>query len=150
MMKEVTKVFVGAYTMMANGNLLSRVGTALTAMMAHSYHVPFIVCCETYKFTERVQLESISFNELGDPEELLKDLESQEDELLEEGTKKQISVLKKWKELPNLTLLNLIYDLTPTEFITMVITEVGMVPPTSVQVIIREFSDKDQTSAQDD
>jgi translation initiation factor eIF-2B subunit delta len=51
--------------MMANGNLISRVGTALVAMMAHAYHVPFIVCCETYKFTERVQLESISFNELG-------------------------------------------------------------------------------------
>lgn len=26
MMKEVTKVFVGAYTLMANGNLISRVG----------------------------------------------------------------------------------------------------------------------------
>ena len=62
-MKEVSKVFVGAYTMMANGNLLSRVGTALTAMVANSYHVPFIVCCETYKFTERIQLESISFND---------------------------------------------------------------------------------------
>lgn len=64
-MKEATKVFVGAYTMMANGNLLSRVGTGLIATIAQTYHVPFIVCCETYKFTERVQLESISFNELG-------------------------------------------------------------------------------------
>lgn len=64
-MSSVTKVFVGAYTMMANGNLMSRVGTALIAIMAQSYHVPFIVCCETCKFSERVQLESISFNELG-------------------------------------------------------------------------------------
>lgn len=125
-MKEVSKVFVGAYTMMANGNLLSRVGTALTAMVANSYHVPFIVCCETYKFTERIQLESISFNELGNPEEL------------QEGSGEQ-KTLKNWKDLPNLTLLNLIYDLTPTEFIAMVITEVGTVPPTSVPVIIREF-----------
>lgn len=64
-MKEVSKVFVGASTMMANGNLISRSGTAVIALMAHNYQVPFIVCCETYKFTERVQLESISFNELG-------------------------------------------------------------------------------------
>lgn len=70
-MKEVTKVFVGAYTVMANGNLISRAGTALIALTAKTYHVPFIVCCETYKFTERVQLESISFNELGEERFLL-------------------------------------------------------------------------------
>jgi len=33
--------------------------------MAKTYHIPFIVCCETWKFTEKVQLESISVNELG-------------------------------------------------------------------------------------
>jgi len=32
-----------------------------------------------------------------------------------------------------------VYDLTPAEFIGMVITEVGMVPPTSVPVILREY-----------
>lgn len=36
-------------------------------------------------------------------------------------------VLKNWKEIPALKLLNLMYDLTPSEFIAMVITEVGMV-----------------------
>eukprot|EP01114_Cavostelium_apophysatum_P019771 TRINITY_DN6455_c0_g1_i3.p1 TRINITY_DN6455_c0_g1~~TRINITY_DN6455_c0_g1_i3.p1 ORF type:complete len:343 (-),score=99.23 TRINITY_DN6455_c0_g1_i3:16-1044(-) len=134
MMKEVSKVFVGAFTMMANGNLISRVGTAVIAMMANTYNIPFIVCCETYKFTERVQLESISFNELGDPDELrVKNSDSVSD------------VLKDWKEVPPLKLLNLIYDLTPMEFIMMVITEVGMVPPTSVPVILREYSTNYQT-----
>jgi translation initiation factor eIF-2B subunit delta len=140
-MKGVSKVFVGAYTVMANGNLVSRNGTALVALMAQTYHVPFIVCCETYKFTERVQLESISFNELGtaclfismlihaagDPDELV----------LKEGEKG--AALKGWKELPALKLLNLVYDLTPNQFIVMVITEVGMVPPTSVPAILREY-----------
>jgi translation initiation factor eIF-2B subunit delta len=64
-MNGVTKVFVGAYAMMANGNLISRAGTALVAMTAKNYNKPFLVCCETYKFTDRVQLESFSFNELG-------------------------------------------------------------------------------------
>eukprot|EP01116_Phalansterium_solitarium_P008498 TRINITY_DN22404_c0_g1_i1.p1 TRINITY_DN22404_c0_g1~~TRINITY_DN22404_c0_g1_i1.p1 ORF type:complete len:658 (+),score=151.15 TRINITY_DN22404_c0_g1_i1:159-2132(+) len=128
-MKEVSKVFVGAYAMMANGNLISRVGTAIVAMMAQNYHVPFIVCCESYKFTERVQLESISFNEIGDPDELVSATDSSD------GSK----VLTKWKETRHLKLLNLRYDLTPSEFIKMVITEHGMVPPSSVSVILREY-----------
>lgn len=132
MMKEVSKVFVGAYAMMANGNLLSRSGTALVAMMASSYQVPFIVCCETCKFTDRVQLESISFNELGNPEEIL--AENTE----ADGTPNNL--LKEWKDIPNLKLLNLMYDLTPSQFITAVVTEVGMTPPTSVPVVLRIFS----------
>jgi translation initiation factor eIF-2B subunit delta len=42
---------------------------------------------------------------------------------------------------PSLTLqaLNLCYDITPIQFIAVVVTEVGMIPPTSVPVIIREY-----------
>lgn len=62
---QVSKVFVGAYSMLSNGTLISRVGTAVVAAMAHSYNVPVMVCCETYKFSERVLLDSICFNQLG-------------------------------------------------------------------------------------
>lgn len=48
--------------------------------------------------------------------------------------------MKDWKNIPNLKLLNLFYDLTPTEFIDMVITEVGMVPVTSGKNIFKFFS----------
>jgi translation initiation factor 2B subunit (eIF-2B alpha/beta/delta family) len=57
-----------------------------------------------------------------------------------EVAKEKEDVLEKWREIPTLKLLNLIYDVTPSEFITMVITEVGMVPPTSVPVILREYA----------
>ena len=33
--------------------------------MAKSCNVPVLVCCETYKFSERVQTDSFVFNELG-------------------------------------------------------------------------------------
>ena len=52
-MKEVTKIILGASSMMANGAAASRVGTACVAMMAKNYHKPVIFCCETYKFTPR-------------------------------------------------------------------------------------------------
>ena len=49
------QVFLGASAMLANGNVISRVGTASVAMMARQYKVPVLVCCETYKFSEKVR-----------------------------------------------------------------------------------------------
>ena len=34
--------------------------------MAKRYSVPVVVCCETYKFSENVQLDSFTKNELGE------------------------------------------------------------------------------------
>lgn len=64
-MHEVTRVFLGASSVLGNGSVYSRVGTACVAMVANAYGVPVIVCCEAYKFHERVQLDSICCNELG-------------------------------------------------------------------------------------
>ncbi len=47
--------------------------------------------------------------------------------------------LNDWKSIDKLRLLNLGYDVTPTAFIMMVITEYGMIPPTSVPVVLREY-----------
>jgi len=64
-MKEVSKVFVGAHCMFNNGTFLSRVGTAMVAAAAYSINVPLIVCCQSHKFADKVQLDSFVFNELG-------------------------------------------------------------------------------------
>lgn len=64
-MHEVTRVFLGASSVLSNGTVYSRVGTACIAMVAHAFHVPVLICCEAYKFHERVQLDSICSNELG-------------------------------------------------------------------------------------
>lgn len=64
-MHEVTRVFLGASAVLSNGTVYSRVGTACVAMVAHAFQVPVLVCCEAYKFHERVQLDSICSNELG-------------------------------------------------------------------------------------
>jgi translation initiation factor eIF-2B subunit delta len=126
-MREVTKVFLGSSALMANGAVLSRVGTAVVAMMARSYGIPVMFCCETYKFCERVQLDSVVYNELGHPEELL----------AEGGTAQERA---DWAAIPALKLLNLRYDLTPIKYVDLVITEIGIIPPTSVPVLLREMS----------
>ena len=35
--------------------------------------------------------------------------------------------------------LNLIYDAMPADFVTLIVTEFGLIPPTSVPVILREY-----------
>lgn len=62
----------------------------------------------------------------GDPDELVSlDRPDKED------------VLTNWRELKSLYLLNLVYDVTPSNFVDMVVTEIGMIPCTSVPVVLR-------------
>ncbi|XP_037492112.1 translation initiation factor eIF-2B subunit delta isoform X2 [Jatropha curcas] len=128
MMHEVTRVFLGASSVLSNGTVYSRVGTASVAMVAHAFGVPVLVCCEAYKFHERVQLDSICFNELGDPDAISK-----------VRGREEINFLDGCANRENLQLLNLIYDATPSEYVSMIVTDYGMVPPTSVPVIVREY-----------
>lgn len=50
---------------MANGYVMSRAGTAQVALMAKAHNVPVLVCCETHKFSERVQTDAFVYNEIG-------------------------------------------------------------------------------------
>ncbi len=119
--QDVTKVLLGAHAMMSNGRLFSRIGTALVAMEANEADKPVIVLCETIKFTERVALDSIVHNEIAPADELV----------IPGGP------LEKWGDVKKLQLCNPMYDVTPADYIQMIITESGNVPPTSVPVLHR-------------
>ncbi|KAL4421078.1 hypothetical protein ABPG77_001373 [Micractinium sp. CCAP 211/92] len=138
---EVDKVFLGAASVLSNGAVLSRVGTAAVALMAAAQRVPVLVCCESYKFHERVQLDSITHNELLD-QRLLATVPDRQD----------VPAMTGWQsagaaasapatpddKMKRVHLLNLAYDITPADVVTVVISEMGAVPPTSVAVILRE------------
>lgn len=121
---EVSKVFLGAHALLANGYVMSRVGTSQIALVAKAFNVPVLVCCETYKFCERVQTDSFVSNELDDPDDLI-------------VTRKGKTQLEDWQHVPLLGLLNLVYDVTPPDFVDLVITDLGMIPCTSVPVVLR-------------
>ncbi|THH33759.1 hypothetical protein EUX98_g364 [Antrodiella citrinella] len=121
---EVSLVLVGAHSIHANGAVYSRAGTALVAMMAKQHSVPVVVCCETYKYSDTVQLDSFTKNELAPATDNFSSfpLGKSRDALL---TQNQI----------NLEILNPLYDLTPPSSITAVVTEVGVIPPNSISSI---------------
>jgi translation initiation factor eIF-2B subunit delta len=119
------KVILGAHAMMGNGALYSRVGTATVAMLAKNKRIPVIVCCESYKFTEKVYLDAITNNELAPPEELF-----------EGGIRdKQLAL---YDAIPGLQALNVMYDITPADYVSMVVTEHGNLPPSAITAILRK------------
>lgn len=121
---EVSKVLLGAHALLANGSVMSRMGTSQIALLSKAHNVPVLVCCETYKFCERVQTDSFVSNELDDPDDLIESQLGRE-------------VLAGWQEQKSLRLLNLVYDVTPLELVDLVITDLGMIPCTSVPVVLR-------------
>lgn len=124
-MPEVTKVLLGAHALLANGYVMSRAGSSEIALMAKAYNVPVLICCETHKFSERVQTDAFVYNELGDPNDLV-------------SNKGCLSTgLSGWKNIPHLTPLNLKYDVTPPDLVSAVVTEIAVLPCTSVPVILR-------------
>ena len=141
--KSATLVLLGAHSMLSNGRLQSRVGTAALAMQAHKADIPVIVCCESVKFSGKVALDSIVLNEVAPPEELLLpraahvpyQAKDRKDDAEDEDSK--VQTLHDWQDIRGLQILNLMYDVTPAEYIRMVICEYGNVPPSSVPVVHR-------------
>ncbi|KAF2486392.1 hypothetical protein BDY17DRAFT_291417 [Neohortaea acidophila] len=147
--KQATLVLLGAHSMLGNGRLMSRIGTAGIAMQAAKADIPVIVCCESVKFSGKVALDSIVLNEVAPAEELLlRQVAKQSDIPEEDGSKgkpsddakseaTKVKTMADWKDITNLQVLNLMYDVTPAEYIRMVICEYGSLPPSSVPVVHR-------------
>ncbi len=118
-MKEVDLVVVGADSISINGALINKIGTSQLAMAAREARRNVIVAAETYKFSPRtllgemVEIEDRSSDEVIDADIL--------------------------KELPNVKVRNPAFDVTPAEYIDLIITEVGAFPPAMAFTILRDY-----------
>lgn len=57
------------------------------------------------------------------------------DDLVDTGLK--VNPLEDWRDLNALTLLNLTYDVTPASLVDAIISEISVIPGTSVPVVLR-------------
>lgn len=112
----VSLTLLGAAAMLSNGAMFSRAGTASVAMLCKGTGIPVVCCCETYKFSDRIMLDSIVGNELASTAGMLA-----QDTL--DG---------------NLGVLNFLYDVSRPEDVTAVVTETAIVPVLSVPFVLRE------------
>jgi len=115
-MNEVDLVMVGADVITANGTLVNKIGTAQIALLAHEARTSFMVAAETYKFSPMTILgELVTIEERG-PEEVLPDI----------SRYKYVRVR------------NPAFDVTPHQYIDLICTEAGAIPPEMSYLIIRE------------
>nr|BAK01674.1 predicted protein [Hordeum vulgare subsp. vulgare] len=123
--RGATKVLLGANGLLANGALLARAGTAQVALVAARLNLPVIVACETYKFTQTIHLDSITFNELGDPSEL---------RTPPGGASASPAADKRVAPA-----VNLLFDVTPPEFLTvrLQLSDSKLVTSTSFNRLLR-------------
>lgn len=146
-MPTVSMVFLGAHAINSNGSVYSRAGTALVAMLAKEHSVPVLVLAETYKYSNNLQLDSFTRNELGKiscgHSDLVNEmftplLAPSVDSLGAEGTVTESDILNL-----NLQVINPLYDLTPHTHITVLVTEVGLIPPSAISTLAG-LRDKDK------
>src|SRR3972149_1424710 len=118
-MKEVSLVVMGADAVTVNGSVINKIGTSQLAMAAHEARKNVIIAAETYKFS---------------PKTLLGELVE-----IEERDSSEVILKEKLESLPNVRVRNPAFDVTPREYIDLICTEVGAIPPEMAYIIIKDF-----------
>ena len=111
-------VVVGADSILANGDILNKAGTALLAWAAHGHRFPFYVLCETLKIS---------------PHGWSGDLAQLEE-------KESTEVLK--QSIPGVSIRNFYFDRTLSRLITGVITEQGMMGKKEIAQIASQLKER--------
>jgi ribose 1,5-bisphosphate isomerase len=117
-MQDVDKVIVGADAVTANGALVNKIGTSMVALAAHEARVRVFVAAETYKFSPETMIgELVEIEERG-PGEVISD--------------------EQQRKIGSIKVLNPSFDVTPAEYIDLIITERGIIPPVGAILILEE------------
>lgn len=116
---DIDLVIVGADAVTVSGAVVNKIGTSQVAHTAAEARVNMIVAAETYKFAPRTVIG-----------ELIR---------IEERTPDEVLPAAMAKTLPHVTVRNPAFDVTPAEYIDLIVTEAGAIPPQMAYVIIREY-----------
>ena len=117
-MQDVDKVIVGADAVTANGALINKIGTSVVALAAHEAKVRVFVAAETYKFSPETMVG-----------ELVKIEERDATEVIPKAELERLGTVK---------VRNPAFDVTPPEFIDLIITERGIIPPLGALLILED------------
>jgi ribose 1,5-bisphosphate isomerase len=118
-MKEVDIVIMGADAVTVNGSVINKIGTSQLALCAQEARKNIIIAAETYKFS---------------PRSLLGDLIE-----IEERSSSEVISDEKLKGYTHVSVKNPAFDVTPREYIDLICTEVGAIPPEMAYIIIKEY-----------
>lgn len=114
--RDMDKVIVGADSIAANGAVINKIGTSQIALIAHEARVPFFVAAESYKFHpgtlvgQLVEIEEREPSEIVDP-----------------------------RRFPRVKIRNPVFDITPPEYVDLIVTERGIIPPSAAYTVIQDL-----------
>lgn len=114
--RDIDKVVVGADSIAANGAVINKIGTSQIALMAHEARVLFFVAAETYKFHSGTLVGQLVEIEERDPKEIVNP-----------------------KRFPRVKIRNPVFDITPPEYVDLIITERGIIPPSAAYTMMQEI-----------
>lgn len=114
-MKEVDKCVVGADSIAANGAVVNKIGTSQIALAAHEARVVTFIAAESFKFHPSTLVGKLVKIEERDPKEVVKP-----------------------EKFPNVEIRNPVFDVTPAEYIDLIITERGIIPPEAAYELLQE------------
>ena len=118
-MRRVDTVLVGADAIAANGAVVNKIGTSQVALAARERRVRFYVAAETYKLSPMTMVGELVEIEHRSPFEV---------------------VPRSWsKSNPGVKVLNPAFDVTPPEYVDLLITERGLYPPQGVVLLMKEL-----------
>jgi ribose 1,5-bisphosphate isomerase len=118
-MRKVDTVLVGADAIAANGAVVNKIGTSQIALIAHETRARFFVAAETYKLSATTMLGELVEIEHRSPYEV---------------------VPRTWlKTNSRVKVKNPAFDVTPPEYIDLIITEKGIYPPQGIVFLMKEL-----------
>lgn len=114
--EHVAKVVLGADTIAANGTVYNKIGTKQLCLVARALKIPVLVCAETQKFSpytlrgDAVPIEERDAREVVDP-----------------------------AEVPGAKIRNPVFDATPPQLVSRIVTEKAVLPPGKVRPFVRSL-----------
>jgi methylthioribose-1-phosphate isomerase len=115
---EIDRVLVGTDRVARNGDVVNKIGTSGIAILARHFKIPFYVACPSSTFDPATPDGAAVTIEERDPDEVR-------------------SVLGRSTAPPGVKVRNPAFDVTPHEFVTAFVTDVGVLRPPFAQTLSR-------------
>jgi ribose 1,5-bisphosphate isomerase len=121
-MRKVDTVVVGADAIAANGAVINKIGTSQVALAAHETRARFYVAAESYKLSPMTMTGELVEIEQRSPLEVAP---------------------RAWLEANSaVKVKNPAFDVTPPEYIDLIITERGIFPPQGIILLMKDLYDE--------
>ncbi|MHC1609113.1 MAG: ribose 1,5-bisphosphate isomerase [Candidatus Methanofastidiosia archaeon] len=118
-MRDMDHFITGTDAITANGAVVNKIGTAMAALAAHEARVRVMVAAETYKFH---------------PETIIGELVE-----IEERPYDEVVSGDARGDLGSVSIRNPVFDITPSEYIDVIVTERGIIPPQASFFLLTEL-----------